>query len=98
MVYVLEKDMDLFVSILATLVSRFGVPYCTDLPNDSVLAEAGQWFDMLTNRWHVRKSDTGEVVVSDPAPRLGLPLAVFQRANAAALEALLSEAGRERRA
>ena len=88
MLYVWEKHIDLFVSILATLVSRFGVPY-TDLLDDSVLAEAGQWFDMPTNRWHVRKSDTGEVVVSDPVPRLGLPLAGFQRVKAAALEALM---------
>ena len=66
-----------------------GVPLA-DLPDDSALAEASEWFDMSTNRWHLRRGDTGEVLVSDPVPRFGLTVAEFQKCKASALEALKS--------
>ncbi len=88
MLYVWEKHLDLLVSMLATLVSRLDVPH-VDWPEDSALAEEPQWFDICTSRWNLR-NDAGEVVVSDPVPRLGLTLVEFQKAKAAALEALTS--------
>ena len=77
------------MSISKSLASRFGVPHA-DLPDDSALADESEWFDIRTNRWHQRRSDTGEIAVSDALPRLGLTLEAFQKAKADALEALTS--------
>ena len=89
MIHVWVGHVEMLVSLIATLVSRFGVPLA-DLPDDSALAEAPQWFDISTNRWHLRRDGTGEVVVSDPVPRLGLSLTEFTKAKADALESLTS--------
>ena len=71
------------------LASRFGVPHA-DLLDDSALADETHWFDIRTHRWHLRRSDTGEIAVSDAVPRLGLTTAGFEKAKADALEALTS--------
>ena len=89
MLYVWEEHLDLFVSVLVVLVSRMGVPLAA-VPEHSALAGAGEWFDISTNRWHLRQGDTEEVLVSDPVPRLGLTVAEFQKCKASALEALKS--------
>ena len=89
MLYVKEEHLDLCLTIIMTLSSRFGVPHA-DLPDDSALADETQWFDIRTHRWHQRRSDTGEIAVSDAVPRLGLTTAAFQKAKADALEALTS--------
>ena len=89
MLYVWEEHLDLFVSVLVVLVSRMGVPLAA-VPEHSALAEVAEWFDMSTNRWHLRQGDTEEVLVSDPVPRFGLTVAEFQKTKAAALEALRS--------
>ena len=83
------EQIDLCLSILMPLTSRFGVPHA-DLPDQSALADESEWFDIRTNRWHQRRSDTGEIAVSDAVPRLGLTLEAFQKAKADALEALTS--------
>ena len=72
------------------MLSRFGVPH-VDLPDESALADEPEWFGPRTSRWHLRRSDTGEIVVSDPVPRLGsngqpLNKAAFQKAKADALD------------
>ena len=89
MLYVWEAHFALFVSLLVALVSRMGVPLAA-LPDHSALAEASEWFDMSTNRWHLRRGDTGEVLVSDPVPRRGLTVEEFQKSKVVALEALKS--------
>ena len=92
MLYVWEKHVDLVLSILAILRARFGVPH-VDLPGESALAEAPEWFDPCTSRWHLRRSDNGKILVSNPVVRLGLnghPLdkTAFQKAKADALDEL----------
>ena len=69
------------------LTSRFGGPHA-DLPDHSALADESEWFVIRINRWHQRRSDTGDIAVSDAVPRLGLTLEAFQKAKADALEAL----------
>ena len=92
MLYVWEKHVDLVLSILAILKARFGVPH-VDLPGESALAEALEWFDPCTSRWHLRRSDNGEILVSNPVVRLGLnghplDMTAFQKAKADALDQL----------
>ena len=91
MLYVWEEHIDLCLSILITLASRFGVPHA-DLLDHSALADESEWFDIRTNRWHQRRSDTGVIAVSDAVPRFGLTLEAFQKAKADALEAITSRA------
>ena len=83
------EHIDLCLSILMPLTSRFGVPHA-DLPDHSAPADESEWFDIRTNRWHQRRTDTGEITVSDAVPRWGLTLEAFQKAKADALEALRS--------
>ena len=69
-----------------------GVPLA-DLPDESPLAEHTEWFDTRSSRWHLRRADTGDVIVSDPVPRVGrngVPLVKgeFLHAKADALRAL----------
>ena len=92
MLYVWEKHVDLVLSILRTLRARFGVPH-VDLPGESALADAAECFDPCTSRWHLRRSDIGETLVSNPVPRLGpngqpLNKTAFQKAKAEALDEL----------
>ena len=83
------EHIDLCLSILMHMTSRFGVPHA-DLLDHSALADESEWFDIRTKPWHQRRSDTGEIAVSDAVPRLGLTLEAFQKAKADALEALTS--------
>ena len=95
MLFVWEKHIDLCLSIVATLVSRVGVPHVdspADSPADSALADEREWFDIRTNRWHQRRCGTDEVAVSDPVPRIGLTLPESEQSKADALEALTSRA------
>ena len=94
--YVHEKDLDLFLLVFRRHVERMGVPHA-DLPTEaSALADATEWFDTRTSRWHLRVPNSDQVITSDPVRRkdvCGLPLRaeVFKRHKAGALIALKEE-------
>ena len=91
--YVHEKDLDLCLLVLRRHVERMGVPH-TDLSEEvSALADAPEWFDTRTSRWHVRVGNSGQVIMSDPVRRKGsdgkpLKAEVFKSLKAAALAEL----------
>ena len=92
-VYVLDKDIDICMLVMLRQLERMGVPH-VDLPDEnSALAEASEWFDARTSRWHLRVRNSEEVLVSDPVRRTGadgkpLDATIFKRMKSAALAAL----------
>ena len=100
--FVHEGSIDMFAKLVAQWSQRCGVPMLAETSEDgTALAESSgggpasagsaEWFDIPTSTWRRRKED-GEVLVSDPVPRIdratGLPLdpSAFQASKRAALE------------
>ena len=96
-VFVLDKDLDLCMLVMHRQRERMGVPH-VGLPDEmSALADAPEWFDARTSRWHVRVRETGEVLVSEPVSRTGaggkpLDAEAFQHLKSRALATLKSRA------
>ena len=92
MIYVLSCDLDLCMLVCLRQTERMGVPHI-EVPegaNDRALADAPEWFDAVTSRWHVRVPNTDIVLVSEAVRRTGfngVPLEsiIFLRLKKAAL-------------
>ena len=99
-VYVHEKDLDLFLMVLRRHVERMGVPHA-DLPAEaSALADANEWFDTRTCRWHYRVPNSEQIMIPGPVLRKdksGKPfrVEVFKQLKADALAAMKGETTRK---
>ena len=69
--YVIDKDIDTLMLVLARMRERMGVPH-GDLPDaSSALADASEWFDSVASCWHVRVPNSEEILKSGPVRRYG---------------------------